>query len=78
MDKEQKAKHLFAEKEYSLVGGLTMLSVTSVKSDKLPFLNVKKWNIGMKTEYSKNLTKMTLKCEVSFLKCDKCEVTYSW
>ena len=32
----------------------------------------------MKTESSKKWTKMTLKCEVSFCKCDKCEVKYSW
>ena len=39
-------------------GGLIMLSVTSAKSDKRPFLNVKKWNIG----------KIALKCEEWSLK----------
>ena len=37
----------------TFTGGLTMLSVTSVKSDKRPFLNVKKWNRG----------KTALKCD---------------
>ena len=32
----------------------------------------------MKTDYSKILNKMMLKCEASFLKCDKCEVKYPW
>ena len=32
----------------------------------------------MKTEDSRKLTKVTLMCEVSFLKCDKFEVKYSW
>ena len=32
----------------------------------------------MKTDYSKILNKMMLKCEASFLKCEKCEVKYSW
>ena len=32
----------------------------------------------MKSEDSRKLIKMTLKFEVSFLKCDKCEVRYSW
>ena len=44
-------------------GGLTMLTVTSVKSDKRPFLNVKKWNSG----------KTALKCEEWRLKVVKNE-----
>ena len=28
----------------------------------------------MKTEYPRTQIKVTLKCEVSFFKCDKCEV----
>ena len=39
-------------------GRLTMLSVTCVKSDKIPFLNMKKWHIG----------KIALKCEEQRLK----------
>ena len=42
-------------------GGLTMLSVTSVKSDKRPFFNMKKWNSG----------KTALKCEEWRLKVVK-------
>ena len=32
----------------------------------------------METGDSKKWNEMTLKCEASFLKCDKCEVKYSW
>ena len=30
----------------------------------------------MKTDDSKKWSEMTLKCEASFFKCDKCEVKY--
>ena len=32
----------------------------------------------MKTDDSKKWNEMTLKCEASFSKCDKCEVKYPW
>ena len=65
---------------------IIFLMVASVKSDKRTFLNVKKWNTGKRAlkceegrlKIVKTWTKMTLKCEVSFFKCDKCEVKYSW